>query len=50
MSFLTIEQYLDDADCPELCNNANFTIIRPKDVNDYTPEEYSTYLAYNEIS
>ena len=50
MSILTTEQYLADADSPELCNNANFTLIPPKDANDLSPEEYSTYLAYNEIS
>ena len=28
---LTIEQYLEDADCPELCNNDSFTLISPDD-------------------
>ena len=44
---LTIEEYLNDADCPELCNMSNFTLIPPKDA-ELTPEQYSYFLAYGD--
>ena len=44
MSILTIEQYQQDADCPELVHGT--TIIQPKDANYMNAEEHSYYLAY----
>jgi hypothetical protein len=43
---LTIDQFLEDIDCPELCNNDAFTLID----KDATPdaETYAYYLAYGD--
>ena len=50
---LTINEYLKDADCPELCNNDSFTLISPsaelvchQDAMD--AETYSYFLAYGD--
>ena len=43
---ISIEDYMNDADCPELCNNANFTIISEGAGAELDAEEYSEYLAY----
>ena len=43
---ISIEDYMHDADCPELCNNANFTIISGGASDELDAEEYSYYLAY----
>lgn len=46
---LTIDQLLDDIDCPELCDNDAFTLIsegaRVKHMN---AETYAYYLAYGD--
>ena len=43
---LTLDELLEDIDCPELCNNANFTIISGGADADMDAETYSNYLAY----
>ena len=44
---ISIEDFMNDADCPELCNNANFTIISEgAGDDDMDAETYSYYLAY----
>ena len=43
---ISIEDYMHDANCPELCNNANFTIISEGAGAELDAEEYSEYLAY----
>ena len=45
---ISIEDYMHDADCPELCNNANFTIISGGASDELDAEEYSEYLAYGD--
>ena len=44
---LTIDQLLEDIDCPELCNNDSFTLISEGEgANMMDAEVYSNYLAY----
>ena len=43
MSILTTEQYLQDADCPELCDNDAFTIIDCKDADYDDDDEVTSY-------
>ena len=44
---LTIDQLLEDIDCPELCNNSSFTLISEgSGANMMDAETYSNYLAY----
>ena len=45
MSILTTEQYLQDADCPELCDNDAFTIIDCKDADEDFDEEWDDMLS-----
>jgi hypothetical protein len=42
---LTFEEYLNDADCPELCNNDSFTLLSPKEPT-LNAEDYAYFLAY----
>jgi len=40
-------EYLEDQDCPELCNMANFTIIPPKDADPFlTDPDYAFAYGY----
>ena len=45
---ISTEDFMNDADCPELCNNANFTIISEGASDELDAEEYSYYLAYGD--
>ena len=44
---LTLDELLEDIDCPELCNNSSFTIISSGGAGaDMDAETYANYLAY----
>ena len=47
MSIISFEDYMNDKDCPELCNNDSFTLLSPKDV-ELDAEAFSYYLAYGD--